>query len=185
MKTNVFKVLILVIAFLAIASHSQAQIQGSVKDPINRPVPFANVLLMHAADSSVVLGVMATEEGTYNISEFKSGNYIIGASLIGYSPAWSAPFVISSSNDHIHNEPILLEKVSRQIEDVDVVAKKPIYELKADRMVVNVENSITASGNTALQLLEKSPGVVVNDKTTVKMRKRNTASEEEQRRVTY
>ena len=52
--------------------------------------------------------------------------------------------------------------LNHQIQEVDVVAKKPVYELKVDRMVVNVENSITSSGNTALEVLEKSPGVVVD-----------------------
>ncbi|WP_303925560.1 outer membrane beta-barrel family protein [Draconibacterium sediminis] len=139
-----------------------AQIQGAVKDPLNRPVPFANVLLLNEADSLVVSGVMANEEGTYIFTEFKPGKYILGVSLIGYKPAWSAPFEIKTSNDHLHEEPIIVENEAQQIQDVDVVAKKPIYELKMDRMVVNVENSITSSGNTALEILEKSPGIIVD-----------------------
>jgi len=147
---------------IIISLNGFAQIQGSVKDSLNRAIPFANVLLMHANDSSVVHGVMATEEGTYSFSEFKPGTYLIGVSLIGYKPAWSSPFEIRTSNDHIHEDPIYVETLSQQLKDVDVVAKKPIYELKTDRMVVNVENSITSSGNSALEVLEKSPGVIVN-----------------------
>jgi hypothetical protein len=139
-----------------------AQIQGSVKDSLNQPVSFANVLLLNQQDSSVVSGLMATEEGTYNFTSFKPGTYIIGVSMIGYKPAYSAPFIIKSSKDHFHNEPVFVEEDSHQLQDVNVVVKKPIYELKIDRMVVNVENSITSAGNTALEVLEKSPGVIVN-----------------------
>lgn len=138
------------------------QIQGSVRDTTNLPVAYANVLLLNQKDSSIVSAVMATDEGTYNITTFRPGKYIIGASLIGYKPAYSPPFSIVSSNDHRHNDPIYLEMLNHQIQEVDVVAKKPVYELKVDRMVVNVENSITSSGNTALEVLEKSPGVVVD-----------------------
>lgn len=139
-----------------------AQIQGSVRDADDRPVGFANVLLLNQKDSTVATGVMATEEGTYSITNFKAGKYMIGVSLIGYKSAYSEPFTIKSSNDHRHNKPVYMDADSKQIEDVSVVAKKPIYELQIDRMVVNVENSITSSGNTALEVLEKSPGVIVD-----------------------
>ena len=121
-----------------------------------------NVLLLNQKDSTVATGVMATEEGTYSITNFKPGNYFIGVSLIGYKPAYSDPFTIKSANDHRHNAPVYIVAESTQIEDVSVVAKKPIYELQIDRMVVNVENSITSSGSTALEVLEKSPGVIVD-----------------------
>ncbi|WP_372949381.1 TonB-dependent receptor domain-containing protein [Mariniphaga sp.] len=139
-----------------------AQIQGSVRDSLNQPVSFANVLLLNQKDSSVVSGVMATEEGTYSFTSFKPGTYMIGVSLIGYKSAFSSPFTIKTSNDHFHNEPVFVEEDSHQLQDVNVVVKKPIYELKIDRMVVNVENSITSAGSTALEVLEKSPGVIVN-----------------------
>src|SRR5205085_3520376 len=38
----------------------------------------------------------------------------------------------------------------------------PMFEQKIDRMVINVKNSITNAGGTALDVLEKSPGVTVN-----------------------
>ena len=65
------------------------QIQGSVRDTTNLPVAYANVLLLNQKDSSIVSAVMATDEGTYNITTFRPGKYIIGASLIGYKPAYS------------------------------------------------------------------------------------------------
>ena len=162
MKTTHCRILFVVFTLSALSINGYSQIQGSVKDSLNQPVPFANILLMNAKDSSVVSGVMATEEGTYSFSEFTPGKYLIGVSLIGYKPAWSPPFEIGTSNDHFHEQPIFVETLSQQIKDVNVVAKKPIYELKTDRMVVNVENSITSSGNSALEVLEKSPGVIVN-----------------------
>src|SRR5438046_2158388 len=37
-----------------------------------------------------------------------------------------------------------------------------MFEQKIDRMVINVKNSITSTGGTALDVLEKSPGVSLN-----------------------
>ncbi len=105
---------------------------------------------------------MATEEGTYNITNFKPGSYILGVKMLGYKPTFSETFEISNSNVHIHNDAIFVEESSQHLEEVNVIAKKPLYELKIDRMVVNVENSVTSAGNTALEVLEKSPGVIVD-----------------------
>ena len=139
-----------------------AQIQGAVRNENNQPVSFANVLLMNKKDSTVVTGLMASEEGTYNFTSFKPGTYIVGVSMLGYKPAYSQPFEIPAANAHFHNEPIIAESESHQLQDVNVVAKKPLYEMKIDRMVVNVENSITSAGSTALEVLEKSPGINVD-----------------------
>jgi outer membrane receptor protein involved in Fe transport len=139
-----------------------SQIQGSVRDENNQPVPFANILLLKQTDSTLVTGVMATEEGTYNITSFDAGTFIIGVRMIGYKPAFSEPFEVKDPKEHVHHEPMFIESESVQLADVNVVAKKPLYEMKIDRMVVNVENSITSSGSTALEVLEKSPGINVD-----------------------
>ncbi len=52
-------------------------------------------------------------------------------------------------------------KVS-QLAEVTVTAKKQLYEQKIDRLVINVAGNITASGSTVLDILERSPGVIVD-----------------------
>src|SRR5205085_3545252 len=49
-----------------------------------------------------------------------------------------------------------------QLSGVTLLSKKPMFEQKIDRMVINVKGSITSAGGSALEVLEKSPGVVVN-----------------------
>ena len=45
---------------------------------------------------------------------------------------------------------------------VTVVAKRPLIEMRADRTLVNVEAAVTNVGASALEVLEKSPGVSVD-----------------------
>src|SRR6202035_1589590 len=45
---------------------------------------------------------------------------------------------------------------------VTVVGKRPLIENKIDKTVVNVDASTTNGGLTALEVLEKSPGVMVD-----------------------
>ena len=45
---------------------------------------------------------------------------------------------------------------------VTVVGKRPLIEQKVDRMVLNVDAAVTNVGATALEVLEKAPGVKVD-----------------------
>jgi hypothetical protein len=49
-----------------------------------------------------------------------------------------------------------------QLKAVSIQAKKPFVEHRADKTIINVENSIVASGGSALDVLEKAPGVSID-----------------------
>ena len=50
----------------------------------------------------------------------------------------------------------------QQLKEVKVVAKKKMVEQKIDRMVINVDAAVTNAGTTAMDVLEKSPGIQVD-----------------------
>ena len=162
LESRICKLIILLLLSITQPLTSFAQIQGIIHDINNQPISFANVILINQKDSSVVTGIGASDVGTFSITNFNPGKYLIKTSMVGYKTTFSKAFEIKTSNDHIHVTPIIVEEDTKLLSDVTVVAKKPIYEQKIDRMVVNVENSITSAGSTALEILEKSPGVIVN-----------------------
>ena len=57
---------------------------------------------------------------------------------------------------------VILREDSQVLGEVEIVGRKALFEQKIDRLVVNVANSVTSAGGTALEVLERSPGVVVN-----------------------
>ena len=56
------------------------------------------------------------------------------------------------------------------LKSVTVVGKKPLIERQIDRTVVNVDAFIGNAGSTALDVLEKSPGVQVENNGTISLR---------------
>ena len=156
------KLLFLIICAITFPLTGFTQIQGTIHDKNNQPLSFANILLINQKDSSLVTGLMSTDVGTFSITNFNPGKYLIRTSMVGYKSTLSQPFEIKSSKDHIHIQPMVAEEDSKLLENIDIVAKKPIYEQQIDRLVVNVDKSITSVGGTALDVLEKSPGVIVN-----------------------
>lgn len=136
---------------------AQGTLIGSVRDA-NEEVSFANVLLLSQADSSLVKGAVSDADGSFKL-DASVGNYLFKISSIGYQDHFSVVQVGLEPQDL---GVIILLDDAEQLEEVVVVAEKPIFEQKIDRTVINVQSSITASAGSALDILEKSPGVTVD-----------------------
>ncbi len=141
-------------------AQTAATVNGSVTTSANAPVEFATLSLLRAKDSSIVKGTMADVNGKYAFDKVQPGDYIIGASTMGYKKAYSAVF--TAKGTVITLPAIKLEVTSQTLNTVNITAAKPLVERKADRMVMNVENSAVATGNNALEILERAPGVTVD-----------------------
>lgn len=150
--------------FLFINLHLSAQsgIHGIIKDANERPIQFANVLLLKSSDSSLVKGMISDATGKYSFENIKNGKYLISATYTGMSQVFSNVLEITADKKEINAGIINLRNSEVKLEGVRIDAKKPMFEQKIDRMVINVKNSITDAGGTALDVLEKSPGVSVN-----------------------
>jgi hypothetical protein len=68
---------------------------------------------------------------------------------------------------------IQLSTVTKSMAAVTVVATKPFIEQKIDKTVVNVEASPSNAGATALEVLEKSPGVTVDNDGNISLKGKN------------
>ena len=79
--------------------------------------------------------------------------------MIGYKQAYSS---LEVNHENMTIPQVQLDEDTQQLDEVVVTARKPLYEKQIDRTVVNVQSSITSSGKTALEVIEKSPGVNVN-----------------------
>lgn len=134
---------------------------GKVATPDKQPLPFVNVLLMSAGDSSLVKGAVATEAGEYKIDGIVAGDYFLRFSLVGYK-TYNVPVFRINANEARDFGVQVLEEDSQQLDEIVVQADRPLYQQEVDRTVVNVENSVMTKGSSALQVLERSPGVFVD-----------------------
>jgi len=148
----------LLLANLSISLYGQHTISGKVTDNNNQGLEFCNALLLNAIDSSLLNGVVCDAEGKFSIPNVKSGEYLIAYSFIGFETTYQS-IEVDQSKD-IGNISIASSGIN--IDAIMVTARRPMFEQKIDRMVVNVQNSITSAGTTVLEVLQKSPGVIVN-----------------------
>jgi hypothetical protein len=118
------------------------------------------LLLGFEGDSSLVKGVPADEQGQYVFTEVKTGRYRVSATHLGYTPVQSAVFEVASGATQV--PALYLAEATQVMGGVEVTAQKPLFEQQLDRMVVNVASSVTAAGAMALDILERSPGIIIN-----------------------
>ncbi|MEO5906388.1 MAG: carboxypeptidase regulatory-like domain-containing protein, partial [Saprospiraceae bacterium] len=150
----------LVISFSSLSG--QSNLTGTIFDANRESVPYANVLLLTTTDSTLFRGSVAGDNGKFEINNIPSGSYLLRVSMIGYVELHSEIFQLDGNpgtkdfGELVINEDVVLMNAAI------VIAKKPLFEQRIDRMVVNVANSITSAGTTALEVLERSPGVMVN-----------------------
>jgi Outer membrane protein beta-barrel family/Carboxypeptidase regulatory-like domain len=154
-------VIIMLIVICAFGTNGQS-LKGIVQGDDGKPLPAVNVLLLSSVDSSLVKGAVSDTTGVYTIDNIRSGRYLVSASMIGYRQAYSSPITIAMQDAELEMAAFTLMEDARQLGEVVVVEKRPFVEQHIDRMIVNVANSIIASGSTALEVLEKSPGITVD-----------------------
>jgi hypothetical protein len=138
------------------------QVSGKLTTPNGQPLPFANVLVLNAGDSTLVRGMMTTESGDYVMGSIPAGQYFMRYSAIGYQTRESAVFTLAVAGEGRDFGTQILEEAAQELEAVVVRGEKPLYHQEIDRTVINVESSVMTKGSSALQLLERSPGVYVD-----------------------
>ncbi len=153
---------VLIIALIGQAQTAKTQISGSVIDGSQKTIEAATIALLRAKDSSIAKYSVADKNGNYVFENIANGKYLVMISASGHQKGYTESFEVSELKPVVNLKTLELIPASRAMTNVIVTAKKPLIEHKIDRMVVNVEAAITNAGNTALEVLEKSPGVSVD-----------------------
>lgn len=143
-------------------------INGKILDPESVPVVFANVVLYSRLDSTIAKIEYSEATGSFRFTNLPTGEYWLEVSFVGMS-SYSSPVLQLAENETIDLPVIQLADNMEELAEVVVTGKKPILELKNDRVVFNVEKSITAAGTNALELLKKAPGVLLDNKGNISM----------------
>jgi iron complex outermembrane recepter protein len=158
------------ILFSFITQAQGGKITGSVKDASMKGIHSATVSLYKSKDSSVAKFVATGKDGEYEFLGIADGKYFVSVSSVGYARVASAPFEISASNSTINVPVLVISEQAKDLSGVTVTAKKPFIEARPDKTVVNVDASPTSAGATVLELLEKSPGITVDNDGNISLR---------------
>lgn len=159
MKATLF---ITLLFCLALSARAQSIISGTVRDSGGEAVAFANAILFNAVDSQMVKAEITDMDGLFNLTGLSRGTYRLKVSFVGYAPFESGEFTLGDNAVKTFDS-ILLQPDENVLEAVEITTERALIEVQPDKTVFNVEGSVNATGNTALELLRKAPGVMVDN----------------------
>jgi hypothetical protein len=165
---QLFLLLAISLGWFPAMAQSLTKISGKVNDDQGKQLASATVSLLRSADSSLVKVAVADKNGFYEFINIKEGNYLLQFSSVGFGKVFSNP--ISASGSELEIPVVTLKQHAKDMNAVTITAKKPFVETKLDRTIVNVDASPTSAGSTALEVLEKSPGIMVNTDGVISLR---------------
>lgn len=171
---------IVVLLFLIVTSLSYGQvgkskgvgeISGRVIDSVsNQSMEYVTAALFKSKDSSLVTGAITNGVGEFVIKDIPFGSYYIRFSFIGYRNNMKRGIIISPNKKHIDFNKVILSPDQFILEDVSVVAEKPLVVYEIDKKIVNVADMNTVASATAIEVLENIPSVTVDMDGNVSLR---------------
>ena len=147
---------------MSFAQQKNGKLTGQVIDGSSKIIEAATISLLRAKDSSVAKISVADKQGKFVFELVADGKYMVSITAIGHAKAFSETFEINESKSLVELKTIELVPEPKSLSTVTVVSKKPLIEQKIDRTIVNVEAAVTNVGASALEVLEKSPGVSID-----------------------
>lgn len=158
----------------AIAQTSEkGKITVSVVTDKQEAVENATIELVKAKDSSLVKIALSDKTGLAEFENIPFGTYLVRSRVIHYAIRYSAAIRLSAENSSVRSPALVLQPATAELGNVTVTAKKPFIQKLTDRIIVNVENSIVSAGSSAMDVLERSPGVNIDQNDVISLRGRS------------
>lgn len=137
------------------------KIEGSVSNEKGEPIEYVTVLLRQPQDSILIAGAITNAAGQYSFKSVRPGKCILTLTFVGYHKQ-SIPIELQDGASIYTVPAVILTEDARVLGEVVVRAQKPLIEQDGGKLILNVQNTIIAAGGSAAELLERAPGVSID-----------------------
>ncbi|MGB3799231.1 MAG: outer membrane beta-barrel family protein, partial [Lewinella sp.] len=141
---------------LPTVSFTQSSLTGYITDEAGTPLAGATVVLYTLPDSVFVRGEACDQSGVFTFDQAGTPEGYLEVRAVGYA---TTHLPLREGEESVE---VQLRAASEMLGEVRVSARRTMIQQQADRLVINPGSQVTATGGTALDFLEKSPGVAVN-----------------------
>ena len=146
----------------------RGKITGKIVDEQQKPLQGVTAELLRSKDSSLVKVAVSDRAGIFEYENILFGSYIIKVSHVNHEKQFSKLFTLSAATTVV--EDISIRPIAKELQSVQVTARKPFIQQMTDRLIVNVDNSVINAGSSAFDVLERSPGVLIDANDNISMR---------------
>ncbi|RHR38244.1 TonB-dependent receptor [Parabacteroides sp. AF18-52] len=145
-------------------------IKGTVMDgELGGPLEFVTVQVKAKGSDKILQGSVTGSDGNYSIAGLKKGEYVVTFSYIGYGEV-SKTISIGTNSQVLNLGELTLEEDANQLNEVEIVAKRPQMRFEIDRKVFDATQDIASEGGSVSDLLSNIPSVEVDNEGSVSLR---------------
>ncbi len=178
---NYFKLSLFIFGFLFSHgddhSHSHSRVKKGtlsgiiVDSQTQNPIEYVSISVQSVEDNSIVSGGISDKDGYFYIGNLFPGNYNLKIEYIGYEE-YTIPSVSLNPEKRMKKDfgKINLIQKSIDIDAVQVIEDKPLYEFETDKMVYNASEDIITGSGTAEDVLKKVPMVTIDQDGEISLR---------------
>jgi len=172
MRKPALTLIIFLIACYIVSAQTteRGKISGKVTDEQQKPIEGATAELLRTKDSSLVKVAISNKSGLIEFENIRFGSYFIKTTYVNHERSFSSIIDLSATNSAVTVNDIILKHAAKELQTVQVTGRKPFIQQMTDRIVVNVENSVINAGSSAFDVLERSPGILIDVNDNISMR---------------
>lgn len=159
------------LAAVAFAQSGKGTVTIPVQNEQQAPLEGATVELLRSQDSALVKTAVTDKAGMALIVNVAPASYFFRVSSVGFATVYSQAFAVKE-NETTKLAALRLVKTDNEMQGVTVSARKPFIQRLNDRLIVNVDNSVVNAGSAAFDVLERSPGITIDQNDNIALRGR-------------
>ena len=153
-----------ILTFLSLfyCNAQNGQLSGVLLDKSSKgPISYVTVSIHNIKDSILVDGTITDKFGKFTLYDIPLGKqYLLICSFIGYNKIYRN--VDFTSNKSINLGKIFLKTGNETLKDITINAYSNPISYEVDKKIINVEQMINVSSQTAIELLANIPSISVD-----------------------
>ena len=164
----IFTLLSLLMINFAFAQGNNLTIKGTIRAVTGETLDFA-IVQLYNSEGKPVLATTTDSIGQYIFPADQQQHYTLRVAALGYIATDSV--IVAVTNDTLCIIPdILLQQDLHNLSDVTITGKKSLYEMKPDKLVMNIAGSAIATDNSAFEVIRKAPAVTADKDDNLKLK---------------
>ncbi len=131
---------------------------GSIRSTADQEaVPYACVIACHQSDGKLIVGALSKDDGSFSLTVPATEHFYIEVRYMGYK----SKKITDVKNTDLGM--ILLESATQKLSEVVVSGQRKLVRQKTDRLVFDINRSPMASIGDAVEALNVTPGLNVQN----------------------
>ena len=153
------------------AQQTPYTIIGNIFNAEQKPIDIGNVLALSKIDSSMIKGNVFFD-GKMRIEGLKEKEFLLKITSLGLK---DTIFLVKNTDGDTLIKLNLYMTSDNTLSEIQIVAKTPMFESDGEKIKVNVEYTSLSASGSILDILRKSPGILVSSTDNVSVFARGNA----------